>query len=336
MRSVVWAMVLLVGLAGEAAARNTLFGSTSGGETIQPATPPADAGADTARTVEEPSKDDGSRQRDGAKGKGGQGRGQGQGQGHKGRRDGGGSDKPDAAAEPPAEDVGVIVRPVRMDDGLEVRERMDFRLSRIDKPLAHETTAAFREGWALFRSQNGLSDDGGFIRRPQLALPVKARLLQDLGDGRWFAEAEWANPGAFAWCPAGANADKAVVVLGEGEGKVGETLSLNAVHVGLVELRFDCSVEPAAGRRITLRRHAFLAAPALPDDEATRQRFQQAVAAGKAAEVVMVQVRDCKACGGVGYIRRSVPGRIQDAHDPCPGGCEKGDQRVPVLVTFRP
>lgn len=233
-------------------------------------------------------------------------------------------------------DEGVRVRPVTMDDGVEPKERMDFQLSRIDRPLARETSAVFREAWASFRRQNSLKD-GVFTRVPQVPYSLRAKLLQDLGDGRWLVDAEWVNPGLYDWCPAGANADKAVLVLAAGEGKSGETVEVNAAHIGLVELRFDCEVPPAAGRRVTIRRHAFASVPILPDDEATRALFQQAVAAGRApVTAVIAQERECKVCGGIGYVRRAVPGRIQDERDPCPGGCEKGDRWVPVLVNFKP
>lgn len=254
------------------------------------------------------------------------------------KSDAGGADATKGDKDAPR-DEGVRVRPLVMDKGVEPKARMDFQLSRIDKPLARETTATFREAWAAFRRQNQITGQGerSFARLPQAPAPLKARLLQDLGDGRWLVDAEWANPGLFDWCPAGANADKAVLVLDAGEGKVGETLEVNAVHVGLVELRFDCEVPPAAGRRVTIRRHAFMSTPVLPDDEATRALFQQAVAAEKApVSVMLVQVRDCKACGGLGYVRRAVPGKIQDAHDPCPEACDRGHQQLPVLVTFRP
>lgn len=338
MRGLNWPLACLLIVFGDVEAGDSLFGRKAGTPAAEPAaaavetTPAEQTKADEPQPAGE-SKDkpkgDGKR-REGP----GHGQGNGQGRRDKDRQKDGEKSKDEPA---PAEDVGVIIRPVKMDEGVTARERMDFQLSRIDKPMARETTAAFREAWAAFRSQNRLSDGGGFARAPQAPAPLKARLLQDLGEGRWFVDAEWGNPGHFSWCPAGANGDKAVLVLGSAEGKVGDVVTVTAVHAGLVELRFDCAVEPAAGRRITTRRHAFLAAQPLPDDEATRSRFRDAVSAGKPpVEAIVVQVRDCKGCGGVGYIRRAVPGKIQDAHEPCPEGCDHGHQRVPVLLTFKP
>lgn len=338
MRSALWPLACLLAVIGPAEAGDSLFGRKAGPAQAEPTAPAEQAApaeqpkADEPKPADEPAKDGKDKSKGDGKRRDGGGHGQGQGRRDK-QRDGEKSKDEPA----PAEDVGVIIRPVKLDEGIAPKERLDFQLSRIDRPLARETTAAFREAWTAFRSQNRLSDSGDFVRSPQAPAPLKAKLLQDLGDGRWFVDAEWSNAGQFSWCQAGANADKAVLVLGPAEAKVGDAVSLHAVHAGLVELRFDCAVEPAAGRRITIRRHAFLAAQPLPDDEATRARFQQAVAAGKpAVEAVVVQVRDCKACGGVGYIRRPVPGKIQDAHDPCPEACERGRQRVPVLVTFKP
>lgn len=250
------------------------------------------------------------------------------------KREGAGQ-KNEAVEEIPDEG-GVRIRPVKLNEGLVTKDQTVFQVSRIDKPLARETSASFREAWAAFRNQNQLGEDG-FTRITRPVVTLKAKCLQDLGEGRWLVDAEWTNPGLGDWCPVGTNADKAILVLETGAAKVGDTVEVSAVHVGLVEARFDCEVPPAAGRRITLRRHAFLGQVALPDDEATRALFQKAVAEGrKSPEAVVVQVRDCKTCGGVGYLRRAVPGKIQDAHDPCPEGCDRGHQRVPVLVTFKP
>lgn len=241
---------------------------------------------------------------------------------------------------PPADDVGVIIQPILMDQGWTIKEKMDFQLSRVDKPLAKESSAFFRDAWAAFRAQNQIVTDGDskrFARAPVTIHELKAKLLQDLGDARWLVDAEWDNPGPMTWCPAGVNADKAILVLDEGQGAVGETLTLTVVHVGLVQARFDAKVAPAAGRRITIRRHAFAASKPLQDDATTRELFQKSVAAGSpAVEAVVLTSRDCKTCGGLGYVRRSIPGKIQDARDPCPDKCDHGKLSVPVLLTFKP
>ena len=258
-------------------------------------------------------------------------------------------------------DEGVIIRPVTLDAGIEMKERKDFSLSRIDKPLGHETSSDFRAAWRNFRAQNQLVDDGSgrkvFRRIPQPVIvcytggvsdsrgavgspgwPV-FRLEQDLGEGRWLAQAYWRNKDLGDWCPQGDNREKVIVVLTEGEGEISDNVlsGLNFVHVGLVEARFDCKVPPADGKRITIRRHAFIAQPSLPDDESTQALFQQAVAEGKyPVQAVVGQRRDCKVCRGIGYLRRQVPGRIQDERDPCTGGCSGGEKWVPVLLTFKP
>jgi hypothetical protein len=241
---------------------------------------------------------------------------------------------------PPADDAGVIIQPILMDQGWMIKEKMDFQLSRVDKPLAKETSTLFRDAWAAFRAQNQIVVDGGskhFVRTPITIHELKAKLLQDLGDARWLVDAEWNNPGPMTWCPAGVCADKAILVLDQGQGVVGETLTLTVVHVGLIQARFDSKVAPAAGRRITIRRHAFATLTSLQDDEATRELFQKSVAAGNpAVEAVILINRDCKTCGALGYVRRSIPGKIQDARDPCPDKCDHGKLTVPVLLSFKP
>lgn len=239
-----------------------------------------------------------------------------------------------------ADDVGVMIQPILMDEGWMIKDKMDFQLSRIDKPLAKETSAFFRDAWSAFRAQNQIviaGESKRFTRVQLVTHELKAKLLQDLGDARWLVDAEWNNPGPMTWCPVGTNIDKAILVLDEGQGAVGETLVLTVAHLGLVQARFDAKVAPANGRRITIRRHAFAASMPLQDDEATRELFQKSVAAGNAAvEAVVLTNRDCKTCGGLGYVRRSVPGKIQDARDPCPDKCDRGNVTVPVLLTFKP
>jgi len=239
-----------------------------------------------------------------------------------------------------AEDVGVIIQPILMDQGWMIKEKVDFQLSRVDKPLAKETSTLFRDAWAAFRAQNQIVADGDskhFVRAPITIHELKAKLLQDLGDARWLVDAEWNNPGPMTWCPAGVSTDKAILVLNEGQGVIGETLTLTVAHVGLVQARFDSKVAPAAGRRITIRRHAFATLTSLQEDEATRELFQKSVAAGSpAVEAVVLINRDCKTCGALGYVRRSIPGKIQDARDPCPDKCDHGKLSVPVLLTFKP
>ncbi len=275
----------------------------------------------------------------------------------------GGENHKSVSAERPIEiDEGVIIKLVKLDAGIEVGERKDFSLSRIDKPLAHEKSADFQDAWRNFRAQNRLVDDGSgrkVFRRiqqpvilgcPDFEGPLvisgagwpSVTLEQDLGDGRWLAQAKWTNHGLGDWCQRGDNMDKVIITLTEGQSRVvGDKRMLpggmNLVHVGLVEARFDCKVPPADGERITIRRHAFLAQPSLPDDETTRTLFRQAVSEGKyPVQAVVCQFRYCKVCGGVGHMRRWVPGKRQSESESCTGGCRSGELWVPVPLTFTP
>ena len=239
-------------------------------------------------------------------------------------------------AEKP-EDGGVRIRPIEMaksEKDLPLDGRMDFRLSRIDKPLAAETTALFRDAWKAFREQHALAD-GVFERLPGAPLRLSLTLRQDLGEGRWLADAAWTNSGALSWCRPGDNSGQVIVVL-DASGRPGERREATALRIGLVEASFVAAIPPAEGRRVRVRRQAFVETAPLPDDEPVRRAFQAAVESGKALRAVVVQERDCRSCGGVGYIRRKVPGKIQDARDPCPGGCERGRREAGLEVTFRP
>jgi len=253
---------------------------------------------------------------------------------------------PFAAPNPPADkpepDTGVRIRPV------EVRalsaegwaaERADFRLSAIGHPLAKvETPALFARAWQAFLAQHRRAGEG-FERLPTRPESLRGKLLQDLGEGRWligdtqvdplvpareaFRRGAWSNGPRF----------QAILVLADGRGAVGETVEVVVLRVGSFDVRFDCKVPPAEGRRITLRRIGYVESPVLPDDEATRAAFRSAVAAGSELSAVLEVERDCRPCNGLGYLRRPVPGRIQDARDPC-GRCG-ADGRLDVTVEHR-
>ena len=258
------------------------------------------------------------------------------------RKDGQGDrHKGDGAAEP---DTGVRVRPVdvastSLDAG--VAERIDFRLANLGKPYAKvETAAAFARAWHAFRHQHRLVD-GKFEPLPGRPRFLKGKLLQDLGQGRWLmgeVQLDSQFPPSEAFLKGGAGRQQpsqSVVVLADGRGSPGETLILPVLPVGTVDVRFDCKVPPAEGRRVTLRRPAHVEAPVLPDDEATREAFRAAVGAvGLIA--VLPEARDCRACGGLGFVRRPVPGKIQDARDACQACAETGKVTSDIAYRFRP
>ncbi len=240
-------------------------------------------------------------------------------------------------------DAGVRIRPVEAaPPGAVVAERLDFRLANIGKPYAKlETAGAFSRAWLAFRHQHRLVD-GKLERLPGRPLFLKGRLLQDLGEGRWLMgdvqlESQFPPGDPFLKGAAGRQQpSQAIVVLADGRGAEGLVVTLPAIPVGKVDVRFDCKVPPAEGRRVTLRRRAFVESPVLPDDEASREAFRQAVAAGAALGVVLPERRDCRPCNGLGFIRRPVPGRIQDARDDC-GACgASGQVTADVEYRFRP
>lgn len=245
--------------------------------------------------------------------------------------------QPSSRQEEESADDRVRIRPIELakaEKDLPVDTRMDFRLSRIDKPLSAETSVLFREAWKAFREQHSRVD-GAFERLPGAPVALALTLRQDLGEGRWLADAAWTNAGALAWCRPGANSGQVIVVL-DATGRPGERREVMALRIGLVDASFVAQIPPAEGRRVQVRRQAFVETAPLLDDEPTRQAFQDAVAAGKPLRALVPQVRDCRSCGGVGYIRRRIPGKIQDARDPCPGNCERGKREVGLEVTFRP
>jgi hypothetical protein len=245
----------------------------------------------------------------------------------------------------PEPDTGVRIRPVEVrppSAGGWGSERVDFRLSAIGHPLAKvETPSAFAKAWQAFRAQHRRAGQG-FERLPTRPESLRGKLLQDLGEGRWLigdAQVDPLVPSREAFRRGTWSAGprfQAILVLADGRGAVGETLEVVALRVGSFDVRFDCKVPPAEGRRITLRRVGYVESPVLPDDEATREAFRAAVAAGAELAAVLDIERDCRACNGLGYTRRPVPGKIQDARDPC-GRCgEDGKLESAVEHRFRP
>ena len=259
----------------------------------------------------------------------------------KGKEGRGNRHKGEGEAEP---DTGVRVRPVDVAGAsLEagVTERIDFRLANLGKPYAKvETAAAFARVWHAFRHQHRLVD-GKFEPLPGRPRFLKGKLLQDLGQGRWLmgdVQLDSQFPPSEGFLKGGAGRQQpaqAIVVLADGRGAAGETVILPVLPVGTVDVRFDCKVPPAEGRRVTLRRPAHVEAPVLPDDEATREAFRGAVGSGGLV-AVLPEARDCRTCNGLGFTRRPVPGKIQDARDACRACAETGKVTADVAYRFRP
>lgn len=308
----VLAVLIAMALAAEASAGNTLFGRRLRATEESPRSQPAPR-EEPSREPEDPFAKGGERPRPEPE------------------------DPFGRPAERPSDDGQVRIRPIEMaraERDTPVESRMEFRLSRIDKPLSPETSALFREGWAAFLGQHARVD-GRFERLPGAPLALRLTLRQDLGEGRWLADVGWTNPGVLAWCPPGANQAQAVVVL-DRPGQPGERRAVTGLRIGLVEASFVARIPPAEGRRVTIRRQAFVETAPLVDNEETRAAFQAAVQAGQALRALVVQERDCRECGGWGFVRRKVPGRIQDARDPCPAACDKGKDKVGLELSFRP
>ncbi len=257
-----------------------------------------------------------------------------------------GSKESSEGMEPPGDDAAelndeskpVRIRPIDLvQPGRDrpISETLEFRLSRIDKPLSRETSTLFRQAWEAFRTQHRWVNSR-FERLPGLQLSLGVTPLQDLGEGRWLVNAQWSNPGHFTWCPRGPQTSQAIVMFANSTVRPEPQMALPVTLVGRVNLRFNCEIEPAVGQRLTLQRFAFLETPPIPDDDVSRNAFNEAVQAGINLSAVLAVERSCKPCNGLGFIRREIPGKIENARDPCPAKCVNGKRWLAVEIIFRP
>jgi hypothetical protein len=95
------------------------------------------------------------------------------------------------------------------------------------------------------------------------------------------------------------------LLLLEKPAKVGDTGKITGMHVGTVAVLFTPDFAPLKGRRLTLRREAFLECVTLEESPAGLQRFVEAINAGAELSATTNETIPCKKCGGLGFTRES-------------------------------
>jgi hypothetical protein len=157
--------------------------------------------------------------------------------------------------------------------------------------------------------------------------------VQDLGDNRFLAKAAWPAAGPNEVLAAGA--DTMAVLLLEKPAKVGDTGKITGMHVGTVALLFTATYSPLAGKRLTLRREAFVECATLEDSQAGLQKFMEAVNAGAEMSATTNEQISCKKCSGLGFTREAEKGKLLDKRIPC-AECVSGKVIISVETKFVP
>jgi hypothetical protein len=159
-------------------------------------------------------------------------------------------------------------------------------------------------------------------------------VLQDLGDNRYLAKAAWPAAGPNEALAAGV--DTMALLLLEKPAKAGDTGSIKGMHVGTVAVLFTPEFAPLKGRRLTLRREAFVECATLEDSPAGLQRFVEAIAAGAELSATTNETIPCKKCGGLGFTREAQKGQLVDKRIPCADCASTGKQIISVETKFVP
>lgn len=236
-------------------------------------------------------------------------------------------------AAPP--DTSVVITPFRLLTLPEPKVSRTFQLSKLNRIGSFETTKELQRLYTAFAGQRIVDGSpAGSSKATGYLTTVNYALLQDLGDQRFLAKAAWPAAGPNDALAAGV--DTMAVLLLDRPAKVGDTGKLTGMHVGMVAVLLTAEFPPLAGRRLTLRREAFVECATLEDSPAGLQRFAEAIAAGADLNVLTHEQASCKACGGLGFTREPQKGQLLDKRVPCAECASTGKVTVAVETKFVP
>jgi hypothetical protein len=223
---------------------------------------------------------------------------------------------PAAGVAAEAADTGVIITPFRQLAPPEAKSTRTFQISKLNRLGATETTKDLQRLYSAFAMQRIVDGSPeGSSKALGYLTAVNYSLIQDLGENRFLAKAAWPPAGAADGLPAGV--DAMAILLLEKPAKVGDTGKIVGMHVGTVSLRFTAEYAPLTGRRLTLRREAFLECTTLEDTPAGFRRFGEAILAGTPFTVLTQEQSPCKPCSGMGFTRKPQKGELLDKRVGC-------------------
>jgi hypothetical protein len=243
-----------------------------------------------------------------------------------------------ATAAKPAEEevaVSVVITPFRTLTLPEARTTRTFQLSKVNKLGFAETSKELQRLYSAFAMQRIVDGSpAGSSKATGYLTEVNYSLLQDLGDNRFLAKAAWPASGPNDVLAAGV--DTMAVLLLEKPAKVGDTGKITGMHVGTAAVLFTANYAPLTGKRLTLRREAFVECATLDDTPAGLQKFVEAVNAGAEMSTTTNEQVPCKKCGGLGFTREAQKGQLLDKRIDCPDCAKTGKLTISVETKFVP
>jgi hypothetical protein len=232
-------------------------------------------------------------------------------------------------------DNSVVITPFRSLSPPEAKTSRTFQLSKVNKLGFTETSKELQRLYSAFATQRIIDGSpSGSSKATGYLATVNYSLVQDLGDNRFLAKAAWPAAGPNDILAAGA--DTMAVLLLDKPAKVGETGKITGMHVGTVALLFTATYPPLVGKRLTLRREAFVECATLEDSPTGLQKFVEAVNAGAEMSTTTNEQISCKKCGGLGFTREAQKGQLLDKRVPCADCASSGKVIISVETKFAP
>lgn len=232
-------------------------------------------------------------------------------------------------------DNTVQISPFRPTSLPEAKSTRTFQLSKLNRLGSTETTKELQRLYSAFATQSIVDGSpAGSSKAVGYLTTVTYSILQDLGDNRYLAKAAWPASGPNEALAAGV--DTMALLLLEKPAKAGDTGTITGMHVGTVAVLFTPDFAPLKGRRLTLRREAFLECATLEDSPAGLQRFVEAITAGAELSALTNETIPCKKCGGLGFTREAQKGQLLDKRVPCADCASTGKLIISVETKFVP
>ena len=232
-------------------------------------------------------------------------------------------------------DNTVVITPFRTLTPPDAKSTRTFQLSKLNKPGFTETTKELQRLYSAFAAQRIVDGSpAGSSKATGYLATVNYALVQDLGDNRFLAKAAWPAAGPNEILAAGA--DTMAILLLEKPAKVGDTGKITGMHVGTVALLFTATYPPLVGKRLTIRREAFVECVTLEDSAAGLRKFMEAINAGAEMSTTTNEQITCKKCGGLGFIREAQKGQLLDKRIPCADCASSGKVIISVETKFAP